>query len=370
MKILLCVASARLAYGGPALSVTALSRNLAGAGVSAGLWCPDGSSAELPGGAPPDGLQCLSGTLEQALSAFGRPDAIHDNGLWWPHNHRIARYAYRDSIPRVVSPRGMLEPWARQHKPMRKAIAWHLYQHRDLLSAAALHATSAQEQANLVGLLPGASVSLIGNGLEIPDTSRLAFRQPHDPAAPRQALFLGRLHPVKGLPRLLAAWHRAAPQGWRLVLAGPDEQGHRGELEQEVARLGLGASVSFAGAVTGAAKDRLFAESQLFVLPSHSESFGMSVGEALAHGLPVVTTTNVPWPQIETNACGWRVEGSASALADALVQATAAPQADLAEMGRRGRQVILDEFGWEALTQRFIALYAGVLSSRSGLQAA
>ncbi len=362
MKVLLSVASARLAYGGPALSVTALARSLARSGIDAGLWCPDGSAAEVAQAAAGAPLQCLAGSLEEALGHFGTPDIIHDNGIWWPHNHRIARLARRAGIPRLVSPRGMLEPWARRHKPLRKALAWRLYQRRDLQGAAALHATSAQEQANLAALFPGLSPALIGNGLDLPVAADMAFSGNAGATGDRQALFLGRLHPVKGLDLLLRAWKRAAPQGWRLVLAGPDEAGHQAVLEQEIASLGIGAAVSFAGPVTGAAKARLFAQSQLFVLPSHSESFGMSVGEALAHGLPVLTTRNVPWPRLEETGAGWRTVVSEAGIAEALARAVACPDAELALMGQRGRRLVAEEFGWEGLTKRFIALYAGLVS--------
>lgn len=365
MKILLCVASARLAYGGPALSVAALARNLARSGAEVGLWCPDGSAMGTEPDAPGAGLRRLAGSLDAAIADFGMPDIVHDNGIWWRHNHRIARFARRSAIPRLVSPRGMLEPWARRHKPVRKAIAWQVYQLRDLQQAAALHATSAPEQANLAVMLPDRPAVLIGNGLDLPDEAKMAFLPGSGVPEHRQALFLGRIHPVKGLALLLRAWPLAAPADWRLVIAGPDENGHRAELEQEIARLGIAPAISFAGPVTGEAKARLFAGSHLFVLPSHSESFGMSVGEALAHGLPVLTTKNVPWPQLEPARCGWRAEVSVASIAEALGQATACPDAELAAMGRRGRQLVAEEFGWEGLTQRFLGLYADLLSHGS-----
>ena len=362
MKVFLSIASVRLSYGGPAVSVAALAGALARAGVTAGLWCPDGSAADLapvPGAA---GLQPLGGTLEQAMATFGMPQLVHDNGLWWAHNHRIARYAVRHGLPRVVSTRGMLEPWARRHKGLRKAVAWQLYQKRDLLNAAALHATSDQEAGNVAALMPEMAVAAIGNGLDLPGEESIAFAGAARQAGPRQALFLGRIHPVKGLPLLLRAWQIAAPADWRLVLAGPDEDGHQQLLEAEVARLGLADVVSFTGPVSGAAKAQLLAASHLFVLPSHSESFGMVVGEALAHGLPVLTTRNVPWPQLEQLDCGWRPAGTVEAIAGALREATDCDNARLAEMGRRGRDLIAREYGWGKIAERFTDLYSHLLA--------
>lgn len=374
MKVFIAIASVKLAYGGPAISVAALANRLASAGIETGLWCPDGSAPSIAQPSQPAILRLLAGSLGEAVAAFGQPDVFHDNGIWWAHNHTIARYALRHQLPRVVSLRGMLEPWARQHKRLKKAVAWPLYQARDLRSAQMLHATSAQEGANLAAMMPGAPITEIGNGLAMPGPECVAFGKGDHSTwatpARRQALFVGRLHPVKGLPMLLQAWHQAALEDWDLVIAGPDEAGHRRELEAEIARLRLGAAVSLVGAVSGDAKARLFKASQLFVLPSYSESFGMAVGEALAHGLPVITTMNVPWPQLEALHCGWRAEASADALAAALARAAQCPREQLAEMGQRGRQLVADEFSWAALTPRFIRLYERLVAHDGRLETA
>jgi glycosyltransferase involved in cell wall biosynthesis len=361
VKVLLCVASARVAYGGPALSVSALARNLALSGAETAIWCPDGSAPEIELDGSSSSLQRLMGSFPQAMKHFGRPDVIHDNGIWWSHNRVIARYARRHCIPRLVSPRGMLEPWARQHKQLRKALAWRLYQRRDLLTASALHATSPQELDNLSVLFPYHPARMIGNGLDMPPLAKCAFDRGVRAGGLRQALFLGRLHPVKGLPMLVAAWKQACP-GWKLVLAGPDEGGHRQELEQLIAAAGLADAIEFAGPVRGDEKDRLFAKSQLFILPSHSESFGMSIGEAFAHALPVITTQNVPWPQISEANCGWRVPATPEGLASAVREATTCEFDELAVMGRRGRALVAREFGWERITDQFIAFYEALIS--------
>lgn len=363
MKVLLSIASVKLSYGGPAVSVVALANGLARVGIEIGLWSPDGSAPDvelLPGA---ESLRPLGGTLDEAIAQFGMPQLVHDNGIWWAHNHRVARFASHHCLPRVVSTRGMLEPWARRHKWARKTIAWQLYQKRDLHRAAALHATSDQEAINVEALMPGKLVVAIGNGLDLPGDDSLAFSGAAPQGSARQALFLGRIHPVKGLPLLLHAWQLAAPKDWRLVLAGPDEDGHRHLLEEEITRLGLASVVAFTGPVSGATKAQLLAASHLFILPSYSESFGMVVGEALARGLPVLTTLNVPWPQLEELACGWRVSGTVEAIAAALTEATGCSNQRLAEMGQRGRDLIAGQYGWGKIAERFTALYSQLLTS-------
>jgi glycosyltransferase involved in cell wall biosynthesis len=175
--------------------------------------------------------------------------------------------------------------------------------------------------------------------------------------APMTAVFLGRIYPVKGLPMLVEAWSRVRPAGWRLVIAGPDEAGHRREVEAAVAAAGLTDVVSFPGAVSGAAKTALLTGTDLFVLPSHSESFGMALAEALAHGAPALTTTAVPWPALEQRQCGWRAAPSADGLAEKLRVATAMDRPTLRAMGGAGRELVAAEYGWPRIASAFVSLY-------------
>jgi len=351
------------AYGGPAYSVSRLATALAEAGAEVGLWSADGSvaGADL---LPCDGaVRRLIGELRASATDF-QPDVIHDNGLWLPHNHRVAEVAQASGRPRIVSTRGMLEPWALRHKRWKKAAAWRLYQRRDLERAAMLHATAEAEADNLAGMGLKPPIRTIPNGVDLPD---LAPKRP--PQGPmRTALFLGRIYPVKGLPMLVEAWGRARPAGWRLVIAGPDEAGHRREVELVVAAAGLGESVSFPGPVSGAAKAALLQDADLFVLPSHSESFGMALAEALAHATPVLTTTAVPWPALETRQCGWRASPTVDGIAAALSVATAQTRETLRAMGAAGRELVSAEYGWPRIADEFLTLYEALARDAGGGQ--
>lgn len=356
MRVFLSATSLAPRYGGPAYSVSRLALALAGAGADVGLWSADGSVTDTPllaGDAP---LTRLGGTPAEALKSF-RPDLVHDNGLWLAHNHRLARASHALGLPRLVSTRGMLEPWARRHKKWKKDFAWLAYQRRDLLAADGLHATAAQEAENLERLGLGVPLHLIPNGVDIPEGA---------PAPSgtdvRTALFMGRLYPVKGLPLLIAAWSMVRPSGWRLVLAGPDEAGHRAELERLVARHGLEKTISFAGPLQGEAKENALFNADLFVLPTHSESFGMAIAEALAHGVPVLTTMGAPWPALADRAMGWRTPISADGLAAGLAQATTQDVSTLRAMGERGRAFVTAEFGWDQVARQFLATYAAIVA--------
>ena len=264
-------------------------------------------------------------------------------------------------MPRVVSTRGMLEPWAVRHKPWKKKLAWRLYQRRDLGRASALHATAEPEAENLATFHLPAPIHTIPNGVDLPEpcARRRALRRA------RTAVFLGRLYPVKGLPMLVEAWARVRPPGWRLVIAGPDQGGHRRVVETAIAAARLGGVVTLLGEVSGPAKDELLSDADLFVLPSHSESFGMALAEALAHATPVLTTTAVPWPALEQRGCGWRCAPTPDGLAEALRIATACDDATRREMGAVGRAIVGETLGWRGVAGRFLALYEGLAIRRA-----
>jgi glycosyltransferase involved in cell wall biosynthesis len=355
VRVLLVSASFHPRYGGPAVSVSGLARALAEGGAEVAIWAPDGSATKTPLLGADCKVVRAACLLPRLIHELGRLDIIHDNGVWLPHNHRVATLASRLEIPRVVSTRGMLEPWALSHKGWKKKIAWAAYQRRDLRSAAALHATAPAEARNLAALGLQRPIYTIPNGVDLPEhllpNGRPAFSDT------RTALFIGRLHPKKGLLMLIQAWATARPQGWRLAITGPDEAGHQRELQAAVAAAGLEKAVSLLEPVAGDAKNRAFREADLLVLPSHSENFGMVVAEALAHGLPVLTTTATPWSQLAAAGCGWQVEPSIPALTEGLRHATAIEPATLRAMGARGRAMVERELAWPNIVGRFIDLY-------------
>jgi hypothetical protein len=112
MKLFLASASLLPTYGGPAYSVSRLALALTEVGVEVGLWAPDQSAATTPLLPRASAVQRLTGTAAEALGHFGHTDVLHDNGIWWSHNHQLATIAAARGMPRIVSTRGMLEPWA------------------------------------------------------------------------------------------------------------------------------------------------------------------------------------------------------------------------------------------------------------------
>jgi glycosyltransferase involved in cell wall biosynthesis len=353
MRILLTVPSLRPETGGPARSVPGLANALADRGVEAHVWSPEIPDI-LPGSVR---FTAHRGTLEASLDQVNDLDLIHDNGLWLPMNHRVARESKRRGIPRIVSPRGMLEPWALNQKKWKKRCAWWVYQRRDLHSASMLHATAESEFRQFRQLGLPCAVTTIPNGVELP---AIVEKSPVR-SGPKTALFLSRIHSKKGLPLLVDAWAKVKPAGWRMLVVGPDENGHRMEVETLVKKAGLSGQWDFCGALEGDEKRRVYENADLFILPTHSENFGIAVAEALAHGLPVITTHGAPWIMIEEEHCGWWVPTTPDGIAKALAEATQGDPEHLRAMGSRGRQLVQNSFSWGSIADQFIQLYAKVI---------
>lgn len=372
LKIFLSWMSFLPTSGGPAVSVSHLAKNLAEVGASVGLWAPDGSAVLSTLAPSQSALRFFDGSAHDALKRFGRPDIIHDNGIWMPHNHALARVAARQNILRLVSLRGMIEPWAINYKKWKKMIAWELYQRRDLARAHLHHATSEAEANHAKRYKLGVPISVIPNGVDIPencDESGASGERGFGKGWKKTALFLGRIHPVKGLPLLIDAWARVRPHGWQLQIAGPDEIGHRRDIKKLVCARNLSDVVTFAGQLDHGGKQFAYFKSDLFILPSHSENFGMVVAEALAHGVPVITTTGTPWSMLQERRCGWWVDATVDGIAAAVRDATSCDIQTLREMGIRGREWVQCEFGWDRIARKFLDTYQALTAGRYGTDA-
>lgn len=369
MRIAQVLAGVDEPSAGPSHSVPALCRAMADQGAEVELhsvagWrgSPRPDLAFPPVRHPQDftgtpGLSalCLSADLDRTLRLAHPPfSVIHTHGLWLAPNFYPAWAARRTGAAVVLSPRGMLGPAALKFSGARKAVVWRLLQGPAARAAACLHATGDAEAEEIRAAGLTNPIAVIPNGVDLPALSSAALS-----TAPRTVLALGRVHPKKGLDRLVRAWAEIEPdfQDWRLRIVGPSELGHAAELERLARDLGL-ARVWIEDAVTGEAKDRAYAEAGLFVLPTLNENFAMTVAEALAAGVPVVSTKGAPWSGLEREGCGWWVDHGPTPLAAAIRQALSMPDEALAAMGARGRDWMRRDFSWERIARDMLEVYA------------
>lgn len=296
----------------------------------------------------------FSGAVGQSVRAWGNVcsvDVVHGHGLWCGASVAAAALARQLDRPLVVSPHGMLEPWARRHHGCRKWLAWALAERAAVGGADLLQAMSEPEAMSCRAAGLRQPIVVYPVGIEIPGPlSTQGDRHEIRPGSrPRTCLFLARLHPVKGLAMLLEAWAQVQPTDWRLVIAGPDQRGYRASMERLASQLGIADRAAFVGPVHGAAKAHLLAAADLFVLPSHSENFGVVVAEALAAGAPVITTTGTPWGLLPAHGAGWWVSPDVASLAAAVEEATLLPAVALRDMGERGRALARERYDWSAI---------------------
>jgi glycosyltransferase involved in cell wall biosynthesis len=357
------------AHGGPSYTVPRLCRALAMAGAEARLLSvagaercdrPDGDHecrfpqnwARVP---VVRGLRYSSGLARALHELAPKADVIHDHGLWLMPNVDAGRAAVLAGKPFIVSPRGMLAPAALAFSRLKKRVVWALLQGEVVRRAGCIHATSEEEHDEIRDFGLNNPIAIVPNGIDLPD---LGTRSLFGTAACRVVLSLGRIHPKKGLDRLVRAWARveAAHPDWRLRIVGPDELGHAGELAALVAKL-KARHVFIEQSVVGEAKIAAFQRADLFVLPTLNENFAITVAEALAAGTPVIATKGAPWRALQSEGCGWWIDHGVEPLAAALDNAMIMTRKTLQSMGAKGRAWMARDFSWDRVASDMLSVY-------------
>ncbi len=290
------------------------------------------------------------------LDQTNRVDLVHLHGIWLDICKDTVGWARSNDTCLVISPHGMLEPWALNHKKLKKQIAMALYQRRDLLAARAFHACSQleAESIRLAGFKQ--PIAVIPNGVQLPALDQPSINSPRS-SNQHTALFLSRINPKKGLPMLLDAWKRVAPKSWRLVIAGNDDSNHTPLLQRKIIELGLTDSVEVVGPLFGEDKKMAYLNADVFLLPSYSENFGIVVTEALGYQVPVLTTTGCPWKELETEGCGWWVDPTQEAIEAGLLRVFKTDDCELRVMGARGRALVQQRYLWPKIAENMYAFY-------------
>jgi glycosyltransferase involved in cell wall biosynthesis len=311
----------------------------------------------------------FSRKLECQLAAETKADTvIHTHGLWMHPGivaRRVSRYA---GSPLVISPHGMLEPWALENSRWKKRLAAWLFEYKNLRSAGCLHALCKAEARNIRSYGLRNPVAVIPNGVDLADFSSLPPYEAIERDNPRlrgkkRMLFLSRIHPKKGLPHLLRAWQKLASQfpDWRLLVAGSDQLGHESELKKLTSELGLLTSVMFLGPLYGETKKDALAGADIFVLPSFSEGFSMAVLEGAACGLPVMLTPQCNFPELAAAKGAVEVQPDVESCESGLRLLLSLSQDERKAMGLRGRELIQKAYTWPGIAARMIDVYAWLL---------
>ena len=326
----------------------------------------------VPGlGDPANGIAAMATRLAEEQRAMGdeavvkgsctygdclAADAVCVHSMWTPPVLRACHAALRAGTPLVRVPHGCLNPVALRHSAWKKALVSPL-ERRYMRRAACVLVTTDTEKAAVERWVRGVRrIEVVGLGVD--DLLALELPPKRMGEGPKTFLFVGRLHPLKGLDFLLAA----LPADASLRVIAPDG-GQQAHYERLARQLGVADRVTFLGVKTGAEKMREMRAADALVLPTHSENFGFAVAEALVVGTPVLTTKGAPWEGLEKHGCGWWTEVDAVSLRAALADCAARSREELAEMGARGRDWMLADFTWRNCAERIQKAICGIIGS-------
>ena len=310
----------------------------------------------------------MARSLKNSIHEF---NVVHIHSLYQFPSHIACREAKRWGVPYILRPHGTLDPYIRQRHPLRKRVLMRLFQSSDLDHAAAIHYTTQEElrAAQPVGIkAPGAVIPLGVDPAEFESLPpRGSFRRKYPRLLNSELIvFIGRLSQQKGLDVLVESFRRVVARhpNAHLVIAGPDDEGQETVLRRQFKKGGLEGSVTFAGMLVGQAKLALLADTDVWVLPSRMENFGMAVVEAMASGLAVVVSDRVQiHSEVSQAKAGLVVPCDSKQFADAICHLLE-HEALRQSLGSKARVLVHTRFRWETVADRLAALYESVCRPR------
>ena len=324
----------------------------------------------------PGGVWRYPRGLKSYLQQLNRLDSpiLHLHGVWMGFQWSAARVARQQKIPALLSPHGMLNRWHLRHvglKELRKLIYWRVLAYPAFRHLPLIHAVTPRERDELATWLPGQCIQVIPNAIDLEAMDHLRANAGNESAPPVDEpylLFLGRLHPVKGIDLLIEAFAqcmRESKRRFRLLIVGPESDPvYSAKLKSLVRLLGVEQKVTFLGPVfEPQEKISLYRHAWAFCAPSQTEVMGLVNLEAASVQLPVVTTH-------ETGLWDWEEGGGVlvhprvEELSRALEQVFSWSESERQDRGRRMRQLVERRYTWQAVGPQWLELYAGLTGER------
>ena len=306
------------------------------------------------------------------------PSLIHTHGLWTQASITAYRFATSHRIPYLVSPHGMLDEWALNRSRLKKRVAVRLFENRHLKNASCLHALCHSEAQSFRNYGIKGPVAVVPNGVDLPEN--IPDNNLRD--GRKTLLFLGRIHPKKGLANAIQAFAKAGiTKDWQFVIAGWDQNQHLHELkqlcseqkistreiplDQFLAEEDAAEDILFVGPAFNEQKSQLLRRADTFILPSFSEGMPMSVLEAWSYRLPVIMTRHCNLPEGFDASAAVETGTDVKEITTALLEFVDRGKDAQAEMGLSGRRLVEEHFTWTKIAADMIEVYKWILGEET-----
>lgn len=279
---------------------------------------------------------------------------IHAHGLWCASTIYAAKACLKSNRSLVLSVHGMLSKEAMEYSKFKKIVFDWVLQKSALQHVYCFHATSEAEYVDIRRHGIRSPVAIIPWGVH----AKMNTTSASNPSRRPYVLALSRLHPIKNLDSLILAWEKIIPKykNWNLIICGPGDQAYKDYLKSMALKRGAG-SIEIIEGRYGAEKVRLMQDAELFILPSKSENFALTVAESLSAGTAVIVSKNTPWQAVVNSGCGWVIDTDVNSISSALDNAMALKATERVRMGLRGTDFIQTTYDWSVTGEMFCELY-------------
>ncbi|CAD72648.1 MAG TPA: glycosyl transferase family 1 [Rhodopirellula baltica] len=291
------------------------------------------------------------------------PEVAHTHGLWQYPSMAVLKWGQSTKRPWVVSPQGMLDKWALDQSPVKKRVASIAFESKHLGQAGCVHALAEGEYEAIRAFGIRSPICLIPNGVDSPEFA--IGQEPawkNDCGDRRVLLFLGRIHPKKGLSELIEAWRMLNEQDpvtckWFLAIVGWDDGNHLQALRQQAADAGLSDCIGFYGPVFDGGKSATLSSANAFVLPSYSEGMPMAVLEAWSHGLVAAITPKCNLSEGYEHGGAVKILPEPHSIASGLQSILRLKESEQAIRSQMARAFAEEQFSWKIIANKFRSVY-------------
>lgn len=291
-----------------------------------------------------------------------KPDIVHINGCWMLQCSLTIFWAKNKGYPVILSPHGMLEPWnIRKNYWTKKLPAILLYQKRSIKKCNILIATAEKEKINLQSLGYNKNIAVVPNGIIVNGIECKKTWKEN-----KQILFLALYRKNKGIDILMQAISKIKEKikDWKVIIAGIESDYTIEDLNKMATELEISNMVDVTGPLFGSEKWDTYKKSDVFILPTLNENFGIVIAESYLCGTPVITTKGAPWPIIKEKKCGWWIDRSVDNIAKSIEEFINTPIEKRKEMGITGREFVINNFASEKIAIKMVNIYKMIVNEK------